>query len=161
MSVLENVAAGGHAATTGSPGAAMLGLPSAQRERTESARKAKQMLETVGLADRADMTAGELPLGDLRRLEIARALMASPRVLLLDEPAAGMQASEVTELALLAERLRAEGLTILLIEHHMDLVMDVADRVSVLDHGQKIAEGSPSEVRADPAVVDAYFGSTA
>ena len=161
MTVLENAATGGHALASGGPVGAILGLPSARRQRTTSACEALAQLEVVGLADRADTIAGDLPLGDLRRLEIARALMGAPRVLLLDEPAAGMQAAEVSSLARLIDDLRTGGLTVVLIEHHMDLVMELADLVSVLDHGQKIAEGSPREVRADRAVVDAYLGSTA
>ncbi len=161
MTVLENAATGGHGIARGTPAGAALGLPSARRQRTTSARRALAMLEVVGLADRADTVAGDLPMGDLRRLEIARALMGAPRVLLLDEPAAGMQAAEVSSFARLVGGLRSGGLTIVLIEHHMDLVMEIADVVSVLDHGQKIAEGSPAEVRADRAVVDAYLGSFA
>ncbi len=160
MTVLEHAATGGHARGRGTPMGAALGLPSAHRQRSTSAREALATLEVVGLAGRADTLAGELPLGDLRRLEIARALMGAPRVLLLDEPAAGMQADEISALAHLIDDLRGGGLTIVLIEHHMDLVMELADVVSVLDHGQKIAEGPPDRVRADRAVIDAYLGST-
>src|SRR5439155_5505822 len=130
-----------------------LRLPLHWREERESAARALELLRFIGLEERAGQLAKSLAYGDQRRLEIARALATGPRLVLLDEPAAGMNPFETGELMKLIHRIRDRGVTVLLIEHHMKVVMGISDRIAVLDHGSKIAEGTPAEVRADPKVI--------
>jgi branched-chain amino acid transport system permease protein len=158
MSVLENVMVGAHARERAGLVQSLLRTPKARRVERHLQERAWGLLHFVGLAERGRDLAGTLAFADMRRLEIARALASDPEILLLDEPAAGMQVSEIHDLADLIRQVRDAGVTVLLIEHHMDLVMGLSDRVSVLDYGQKIAEGSPSEVRQDARVVAAYLG---
>jgi len=161
MSVLENVMAGAWLHERCGLAAAALRLPRLARAEEESRRAARELLDFVGIARWAGDEAAGLPYGALKRLEIARALAARPRLLLLDEPAAGLNPSETREIDALIRRTAARGVTVVLVEHDMKLVMEVSQRVLVLDHGRRLAEGGPQEVSADPLVVEAYLGCSA
>jgi branched-chain amino acid transport system ATP-binding protein len=160
MSVLDNVKVGGHARGRQSPLADALTLPSTRQEERELDQVARAKLAFVGLADAASRPVASLNLGARKRVELARALAGDPQLLLLDEPAGGLNLEEVTELGNLIRSIRDQvGVTVLLVEHHMGLVMSLSDQVVVLNFGRVIADGRPDEVRSNPAVTEAYLGT--
>jgi branched-chain amino acid transport system ATP-binding protein len=158
MTVLENVMVGRHVRTQTGLLSAAFRLPKGRREESAIQAGSRHWLEFVGLTSRSDDYAGNLPLGHQRLLEIARALATAPKLLLLDEPAAGLDINETEKLKELIFAIQGQGINVLLVEHDMSLTMEVADEIVVLDHGELLAEGSPREIQRHPAVISAYLG---
>lgn len=159
MSALENVMVGRHLRECAGWFAAMLRLPGLAAGERASRAEAAELMQFVGLGDYIDAASDAMPYGALKRLEIARALAAKPKILLLDEPAAGLNATETQEINKLISKLSLAGITVVLVEHDMQLVMGVSDHIVVLDYGRKLCEGSAQAVRNDPRVIEAYLGS--